>query len=221
MTAILLAWVAEIVLEAIGAVLNFRRSRVLFSLLAFCALTDFAAVPLAQYYPKLVYGWIGWSQMAVKQLMLLWLACAICGMFVAERNKVQTIITAAFLSLAGGALVTVAFCTGETLKDRLLDGEIAANFLLLGMVALGWIGRRDRLSPAWKWITAGFMVMIGSDLACTALWTFWEGARHYYPVGAIAAQAIWCAGPLWPHKMRELRGSLGQRIPEGEKVSVC
>ena len=82
------------------------------------------------------------------------------------------------------------------MKDRLLDGEIAASMILLGLIGLGWITRLSYLSNAWRWIAAGFVLLVGWDLAITALWTLWDGARYWYPLGTIAGQAVWVLGGL-------------------------
>lgn len=236
MTAIYLAWMAEIVLECIGSFLYRKRSPLLSILLGFCAFTDFAAVPFAQNYPNLIHGCLGWAQCSVKELMLIWLACSICGMFVSENRKSITVISAAFLSLASAAIIAVFSFAGETLKDKLLDGEIAANMILLGFVAVGWISRRDRLKGNWQWIVAGFMVLVGSDLIFTILWAGmpeirisshvlmpaweWTGARHWYPLGAISAYLIWCIGPLRSVRLTEFRQSLDKKFPAVEEMRI-
>lgn len=211
-------WAVELLLECAGAALYLKRSKLLSAILTFCAISD---IVLFFVFGTRFYVWASWSQIAVKELMLIWLACSICGMFVAEIHRFQAKITAFVVSISSAALITAVSASGETLKDRLLDGEIAANILLLGMVFLGYLGRRDRLDSNWKWIAAGFMVMVGSDLIFTALWTFWDGARHWYPLGCIAAQLIWVAGPLRKVKLPEFRQSLGQKIKDAERVSVC
>jgi len=215
------AWLLEIVLESAGAYMYRRISPLLSALLWFCALTDFIAVPLAIYHPNTIHGWAAWGQTAIKELMLVWLACAICGMFVQERRKSMAVFSAAFLSVGSASIIVAVGSAGETLKQKLLDGEIAANMILLGFVAVGWISRREKLNQAWKWIAVGFMVMIGSDLVFTALWMVWDGARHWYPLGCISAQVIWVCGPLRTVRLSECRADLGQRIVETERVSVC
>jgi len=162
-----------------------------------------------------------WIYSTIKGLMLIWLACSICGMFVAENRKSVTMLSAAIISLGAASLVIAMAFTGETLKEILLDGEIAANFILLGMIFLGWLGRRDKLTAEWKWITAGFMLMVGGDLLFTLLWYFWDGARHWYPVSTIGAQLIWAISPLIPHRLCHARADLGQRIQDTERISVC
>jgi hypothetical protein len=215
-----LCWAIEFILEAIGAYLYIGRSKLLSAILAVCAVGDFVTAIVLHFLGATAYGKTFWGFYSLKYLMLIWLACSICGMFVAERRKSFATISAAFLSLASGALITVFSANGETLKDKLLDGEIAANMILLAIVFIGWIGRRDRLEQTWKWIALGFMVMVGSDLVFTILWTFWEGARHWYPMGAIAAYLIWVAGPLRRVKLPEFRQSLQHKFGEIEKVRI-
>lgn len=193
MTAAYAPWAAELLLECAGAALYLKRAKLLSAILTFCAVSDIA---LFFVFGTRFYAWASWSQIAFKELMLIWLACSICGMFVAERRKSFASISAAFLSLGSAAMITAFAANGETLKDKLLDGEIAANMILLAIVFFGWISRRDKLDSTWKWIAFGFMVMVGSDLVFTVLWTFWDGARHFYPLGAIAAYAVWIIGPL-------------------------
>lgn len=214
-------WAAELLLECAGAALTIRRSRLLAFILTVSAITDIAAFLVFQFCARAVYAWSYWAQHSIKNLMLCWLACAICGMFVAERNKFQARIATAFLSVGAIALVAAFAFNGETLKERLLDGEIAANGILLGFVVLGWITRKAFLSREWKWITAGFMVMVGGDLAVTILWTFWDGARHWYPLTTIAALLMWAFGPMLPHKLSCVQYGLGVKIEQAEKVSVC
>lgn len=186
-------WMVEFILEACGAYLYVRRSKLLSALLGMCALGDLITF---LFYGSPIYANAFWVFYSVKYLMLIWLACSICGMFVAEKCRSFATLSAAFLSLGSASIIAAFSLTGETLKDKLLDGEIAANMLLLGFVLVGWISRRDKLNQALKWIVAGFIVMVGSDLLFTILWTFWAGARHWYPLGAIAAQLVWVCGPL-------------------------
>ncbi len=214
------AWAAEFALECIGSALYYNKNKLLSVLLAFCAVGDATTCLIYQAARQTLYANSYWIARSGKYLLLVWLACSICGMFVAERRKSFGTISAAFLSLSSGALITVFSATGETLKDKLLDGEIAANMVLLGMVFVGWVSRRDRLDSTWKWITAGFMVMVGSDLVFTILWTFWDGARHWYPLGAITAQLIWVAGPMRKVKLPECRADLGKKFGEIQKVQV-
>lgn len=210
-------WAAEFLLECIGTVLYLKSNKLLAAIFYVSAISDMALIFL---FGGPRYVTASWSQIAIKELMLIWLACSICGMFVAERRKSFATISAAFLSLAAGSLITVFSANGETLKDKLLDGEIAANMILLGMVFVGWVSRKDRLDSTWKCITAGFMVMVGSDLVFTILWTFWDGARHWYPLGVVAAYLIWVAGPMRKVRLGEFRVSLGHKIAESQKVSV-
>jgi hypothetical protein len=213
-------WAAMFILECIGARIYSKRSKLMAVYFATAVMLDAGAFAIFQNCGIDFYAWSAWAAKGIRGLMLIWLACSICGMFVAERRKSFATISAAFLSLASGALITVFSANGETLKDKLLDGEIAANMILLAIVFIGWIGRRDRLEQTWKWIALGFMVMVGSDLVFTILWTFWEGARHWYPMGAIAAYLIWVAGPLRRVKLPEFRQSLQHKFGEIEKVRI-
>lgn len=218
MTAVYLPWAAELLLECAGAALYLKRSKTLAAVLTFCAISDIA---LFFAFGGRFYLAASWSQIAFKELMLIWMACSICGMFVAEKRKSFATLSAAFLSVGSAAMITVFSASGETLKDKLLDGEIAANMILLGIVAIGWISRRAMLDQTWKWIVAGFVLMVGSDLVFTGLWTFWAGARHWYPIGAISAQLTWIVGPLRSVRLPEFRKGLGHKIAEAERVSVC
>jgi hypothetical protein len=209
--SVLMFWALEFILESCGAYLYWQKSKLLSALLGMCAVGDIITFLL---YGHPGYASAFWIYYSLKYLVLIWLACSICGMFVAEKRKSFATISAAFLSLASGALITVFSANGETLKDKLLDGEIAANMILLAIVFIGWIGRRDRLTGTWKWITVGFMVMVGSDLVFTILWTFWDGARHWYPLGAIAAQAIWIIGPMRKVRLDCARLELGRAFIE-------
>jgi hypothetical protein len=221
MTAAYLAWAAELLLECAGAYCNLKRSKLLSLILILCAISDMATFLVFQFFSRTVYAWSYWGAHALKGLLLIWLGCSICGMFVAERDKIKTVFMSGFVSVASISFVMFAFFRGDSLKDRLLDAEIVASMILLGMIALGWLGRSSYLSPAWKIITAGFVLMVGSDLIFTVLWSFWDGARHWYPIGTIAALGVWVAGPLMPHKLKDCRLSLGRKIVEAERVSVC
>lgn len=237
-------WAVMFILECIGARLYSNRSKLMAVYFAASLFLDAIAFAIFKNCHIDYYAWMAWAAKGLRGLMLIWLACSICGMFVAEKRKSFATLSAAFLSLGSAALITVFASSGETLKDKLLDGEISANMILLGIVALGWIGRRDRLTGAWKWIVAGFVLMVGSDLAFTILWAGmpavrinshilipawqWAGARHWYPLGAIAAQLIWLIGPLkadWdakkPYTLPEFRQSLEKQFPKVEKVRIC
>jgi hypothetical protein len=90
---------------------------------------------------------------------------------------------------------------GETIKDKLLDAEIVACCVLLAYILLAWIGGNTSNDNKWK--AAGFVAMIGGDLICTLLWLKWDGARHWYWTGAIAAYLIWAGGPLKTLKLEK------------------
>jgi hypothetical protein len=216
--SVLIFWALEFILESCGAYLYWQKSKMLSSLLGMCATGDLITF---LFYGQASYASAFWIFYSLKYLMLVWLACSICGMFVAEKRKSFATLSAAFLSLGSAAMITVFASAGETLKNKLLDGEIAANMILLAVVFIGWIGRRDRLTGMWKFITFGFMVMVASDLIFTILWTFWDGARHFYPIGAISAQLIWIIGPLRSVRLPEFRKSLGHEVKDAQNVSVC
>jgi hypothetical protein len=217
-----LGWLLEFILEASGAILYRRKNNLLCFILAFCAVTDFAGAALRMHYSKTaIYGWYAWSQFAFKELFLIWLACAICGMFVAEKDRSRAYISAAFISLATCAMVTVFAFQAETLKDRMLDGVISANIVMLAIVFVAWIGRRQFLSDGWKVITIGFAALIGGDFLVTVLWKFWDGAQYWQQLPTIAAYLIWVAGPMRTVRLGEFRVSLEKKFPQVEKVRVC
>lgn len=217
-----LGWLVEFALESAGAILYFRRNKILSILLAFCAVTDFAAaLARPMFSATFIYGQCAWLQLAGKGLLLIWLGCSICGKFAAECDRLKVVFATAFMSASSISIVMSVFFASEKLKDRLLDAEIVTNLIIFGMIFLGWLGRRAFLSKEWKWITAGFMVMVGGDLAVTLLWFVWDGARHWYALGNILALSIWIAGPIASMKLSEVRRSIGQRIITAEKVSVC
>lgn len=217
----MIGWLVEFILESAGAFLYRTRNPLLCFTLAFCAITDAIAYLLKPHFSgTVIFGWYAWSQFAIKELFLLWLACAICGMFVAEKSRSVAYITAGFLSLATCAMVTVFMYQGETLKDRLLDGAIAANVVMLAIIALAWIGRRSALSNGWKVVTIGFAVMIGGDFLMTLLWKVWDGAQYWQQVPTVAAQLVWIIGPLRSVKLPELRRSLEKRFPAVEEMRV-
>lgn len=214
-------WAVQFVLEAIGAHLNFRKSKLLSLMLGVCAFGDFLAFLFLRYSNPYAFQCFGWVYWAGKGLMLIWLGCSICGMFAAERDRLKVVFATAFMSASSISIVMSVFFASEKLKDRLLDAEIVTNLIIFGMIFLGWIGRRAFLSKEWKWITAGFMLMVAGDLAVTLLWFVWDGARHWYALGNILALSIWIAGPIASVNLVEFRRSIGQRIVEAEKVSVC
>lgn len=210
-------WLAEFFLESAGAILNFKRSRALSVILALIALMDVVTFVVFRFWPE-HYWQATWIRHAIRNMLLIWLGCSICGMF--SENRVQDTIAAAFLSLGIAAMVFFVGSAGETIKDKLLGAEIVACFVLLAYIALAWIGGRT-LESDNKWKAAGFLVMIGSDLIFTLLWLKWDGARHWYPLGAISAQLVWVIGPLRKVRLREFRVGLGVKIKEAQKVSVC
>jgi len=221
MTAIFSAWMADIILESWGAFVYRNRSPLLSVILSFTALTDIAAYALIGIFPPTwIYFWAGWGQFYVKELMLIWLGCAICGMFVEGRNKSQAIISTALMSLIAIVLVMVFFFQAETLKDRLLAAECVADTILLVIVFLAWIGRRAQLSNECKWITAGFLIMVSSDVFFTVGWFSAETMRHWYPAGQIIAYGVWICGPLRKIKLPECRADLGKKFGEIQKVQV-
>lgn len=221
MTAIFTGWFIEFILESAGAILYRKRSPLLSVILAFCALTDVSAYALTGILPPTwIYFWGAWGQFYAKELMLIWLGCAICGMFVEGRNRPQAVISAGMVSLFTIAIVMACCFSEQTLKDRLLAAECVADTILLVIVFVAWIGRGARLSNEWKWITAGFLVMVGTDVLFTIGWFSAETIRHFYPLGCIAAQLIWVAGPLRKVKLPEFRQSLEKRFPKVEEMRV-
>lgn len=211
---------AELILEAWGAFLYRRSSPLLSVILSFCALTDIAAFALVGILPPAwIYFWAGWGQFYVKELMLVWLGCSICGMFVKDRNRTQAVISAALLSLGTIAIVMACCFAEQTVKDRLLAAECVADTILLAIV-VACIGCGAKLSNEWKWITAGFLVMVGTDVVFTIGWFSAETIRHWYPLGAIAAYLIWVAGPMRRVKLPEFRQSLEKKFPKVEEMRV-
>lgn len=222
MTAILSCWVASFILESGGAFLYFRRNRLLSAILAFCAVTDFLAGAFkAKYSALTLYRDFAWSQLAIKEMLLLWLGCMICGMFVAEQDKIKTFLAAGFMSASSASMVTALAFSGEKFSDRVLNGAIAANGILLAVITLGWIGRKAMLNREWRCIVLGFLVLTGGDLVIAALWPHWSGAETFQALPTIAAYLIWVAGPILPYRLKDCRLSLGQRVQEAERVSVC
>lgn len=213
----MLPWFAEFLLESAGAILNFKRSKLLSFILAAIAVMDVVTFFVFRFWPQ-HYVQATWIRHAIRNMMFIWLGCSICGMFTEKRA--QSIITAAFLSLGTSALVVSVGWAGETIADKLLDAEIVACFILLAYVALAWMGSNTLLSGDNKWKVAGFLVMIGSDLIFTLLWLKWDWARHWYWTGAISAQLIWVAGPLRKVKLPEFRQSLEKRFPKVEEMRV-
>lgn len=204
MTAILTAWVAEVVLESVGAFLYRRRSPLLSVILSFCTLTDIAAFALVGILPPTwIYFWGAWGQFYAKEVMLIWLGCSICGMFVEGRNRPQAVISAGVVSLFTIAIVMACCFSEQTLKDRLLAAECVADTILLVIVFVAWIGRAARLSNEWKWITAGFLLMVGTDVVFTIGWFSADTIRHWYPLGQILAYSVWVAGPMRTLKLEK------------------
>jgi hypothetical protein len=217
MTAILSVWMAEFILEASGSILNFKRSKLLSFILAIIALMDAVTFVIFRYWPE-SYPAATWIRHAIRNLLLMVLGCSICGMFAEKENRVQASVIAGFLALGTAALALSVGIAGETLKDRLLTGEIVSCMLLLSYIFLAWLG--TSLKGDNRWTAAGFVVMIGTDLIFTLLWLNWDGARHFYPLGAIAAYLIWVAGPLRKIKLPEFRKSLEKKFPHVEEMRV-
>jgi len=218
MTAVLTIWAAEFFLESAGSILTFKRSRLLSVILAIIALMDIVTFFCFRFWPE-HYWQATWIRHAIRNMLLVLLGCSVCGMF-AEKNRIQAGFTAGAISLFMTSLVFCIGMSGKTLGNKLLEGEIVACLILLAYIALAWIGSAGKLSADNKWTAAGFMVMIGSDLVFTILWTFWDGARHFYPIGAISAQVIWICGPLRKIKLPECRADLGKKFGEIQKVRV-
>lgn len=221
MTAVTAIWAAEMLLECAGAYFNLKRSKLLSAILLLCAVCDAATFLIFELFGRTAYAWSYWGAHSLKGLLLIWLGCSICGKLVNEKDESKVTYVSAFTSMVTLGLVTSCMFSADTLKNRLLDGEITANLMLAGLIGLSWICRQSAISGQWKWIVTGFLMMIGSDLLFTALWTFWDGARHWYPLGTIAALGVWVAGPILPYRLKDCRLSLGQRVQEAERISVC
>jgi hypothetical protein len=231
MTAVFTIWAAEFFLESAGAILNFKRSRLLSFILALIALMDVATFFVFRFWPE-HYWQATWIRHAIRNMLFIWLGCSICGMF--SEKRIQSAITAAFLSLSAAVLVFSVGFAGETIKDKLLDAEIVACLTLLAYIAVVWISG-NALESDNKWKTAGFLVMVGSDLIFTMLWDgmptlklghftipawHWDGARHWYWTGATLAYGVWVAGPLRRVRLGEFRVSLEKKFPAVEEMRV-
>lgn len=215
MTAVFTVWAAEFFLESAGAILNFKRHRLLSVILALIALMDVCTFFVFRFFPE-HYWQATWTRHAIRNMLFVLLGCSICGMF--GEKRLQASITAAFLSLGTAALVLSVGLAGETIKDKLLDAEIVACSVLLVYIVLAWIGGNTSNDNKWK--AAGFLAMIGSDLIFTLLWLKWDGARHWYWTGAMLAYGIWVAGPLRRVKLPEFRQSLENKFPQVEEMRV-
>lgn len=212
-------WLIEFILEAAGAIRYRKTNRLLSFILAFCALTDaLASVLKLHYSATAINGWYAWGQFALKELFLVWLACAICG--VAVKQKSVAFLSSAFISLATCAFIVVFAFQGETLKDRLLDGEISATTIMLIIIAVAWVSKLCTIPPKWKIITLGFAVMVGGDFLLTLLWKHWNGAEYWQQIPTLAGYLIWCVGPLRAVKLPECRADLAKRYAEVERVTV-
>ena len=205
-----LSWAAEFLLQLSGAALNWKTSKLLSALLGFLCLTDIVLFIFFQASANTLYPWASWAQQTGRYLLLIFLACEIIGMFLPEADRKKGSIVAGFMAVGIASMITVFSSQGDTLKDKLLDGEIAANMILLAFVSLGWISRARYLSAHWKWIAAGFVTLVGWDLTVTIFWKFFWTARQFYPLGTIAAYVVWIAAPL--RGLSEFRASLGKRL---------
>ena len=104
--SVYLFWALEFILEATGAYLYFRRSKVLSCLLGMCAAGDLITFLL---FGSPYYAFAFWIYNCIKGLMLCWLACEILSRFVAERSKARVRACAAILSFGGAAVVAFFF----------------------------------------------------------------------------------------------------------------
>lgn len=191
-----LSWAAVFLIETIGAVSNFKRSKLLFAFLAFASLSEPVTYVILRYYPG-SYCWSWWAVEGIQNLMLVGLGAHIVGKFVAEKNKWHMTVGTLFAYGLSIVLVADLAFTSDSLKDRLLNGEMAANSILLAIMFSGWIGRRSYLSAERKWIACGLMAWIGGSMLMTALWLFWNGAGTWYMAGTAPALLIWAARPLF------------------------
>lgn len=209
----ILLWLAELLIETVGAWFALkRRNWALFPLLAFLSVSDLALLILGA--TGLNTWQLAWVQHAGKYGLMILLAAWICGSLVQAERVNHVRLAAATLALLGSAVVVRVFSDGVTLKDRLLDAENAANIFLAALIAVGWISRRQYLKAPWTMIAAGLLVAVGSDLVCTMLWSAWEPAWRLYPLGEIAAYALWCWSMIRNSAENvELRLSLEPRIP--------
>lgn len=202
-------WLAEFSLEVFGARLAFRRRNwPLFSLLSFLALSDSSLVIIRTFFSGYAYGIASWVQQAGKYALLVFLATWIFGLFVSADKSLHARLLAAVITLLGAAIVVKVSSDGVTLSDRLIDAENAANIFVALILAVSWISRTSYLKAPWRLIAAGLLVNVAADIACTALWSSWDGAWMLYPAGAVPAYAIWC----WSMR-KEIQEPIEIRIP--------
>ena len=188
-----LSWFLSFCLEARGSFRGFRyraELKTLFGLLAFKASADLITFLIYVYAPN-AYPWASWVSWAGHSLILCFLGCQVCGRLLAEKNQAAVTIYAAVLALVAGTVAAVVFAQGETLKDRLLDGSIAADCMIFGLIVLAWTTKRRGLDRHWNMIAAGIVVQVGWELAVTFCWQYWDGARHLLPIGELSALILW------------------------------
>ena len=183
------AWAAEFLLETSGAILTFRRFRLLSVLLAFRALADIFTFVAAYQLGADAYIASMWALRGVQYFLLCGLACQIVGRMIEERRDLAPYIVG--MCAIAGLGVGLFSHQADSLMNKFLDAEISASALLAILITLGWAMKKMNLSGPWGWIAVGFLISVGGNALCALLWKFFPEANRLYPVPAIAALVIW------------------------------
>lgn len=191
------SWLLEFLLESVALAFSIRkRNWTLSALLAVRVVADLITCA-ARHQSHYAYAQLFWLFRAGQYLLLLWLACVICGKLLQELNQARVRITAAIIAVIGSMAVLKLYSDGLTIDARFMDAEIAANFILAAVLFSGWVSRNvffgRGLDRQWNWILLGLVIQLASRALCTMAWMRWNTAAYWFYAGDIAALSIWIA----------------------------
>lgn len=199
-------WYLEFSLEVCGA-LRTRRYPLLSLYLAVAAIADIATFSILQAYGWSAYAVADWIQLAIKYLILIFLACQVCGKMLAEKKMHRAALI--FSTIAAG-IISAVYQSGETITDRLLDAEIAACMFLGILILVAWFGRIRPLDRPWAMIAGGIVTLLALNGAAAYAWKFWEPAKHVITGAEIASLVLFNLAPGM--KLSELRQGIGVEV---------
>lgn len=218
--AAFLFWFAELVLEITGAILTFRNRRDLTTLWLYLGFRAFADMVTMGLYCAYVTSWqFNWAQKAAQYLFLCALAAQICGRLTGERRRGPVAFFGFFIALAVAWVGSALFLTGVDLPVKILGGMCCAS-MLLGIVIL--IIRLDAgrsLDAPWTIIMRGLITSLVTNAVLFFCWNnHLDGARHWIPIGEIAALLMWNYAGKATLQLRGMRAPNGVR---GEAVELA
>lgn len=222
MTANIL-WLTEFILETLGAYFAFRRKIIPLGVyLAFRAIADIATLGFLLFAGQGTAYWADFWLRTVAYILL-----GALSMFMVAKILRETEHTAEFylgMTLLFGVIAVLYFHAQPLTMHRVLQFEMWADIIAGALVctAMGAQELAGRTIPApFGMIALGIAIHSLSDgLLCAAQYRGMD-TTPWYPVGAIAALAVWIIGPMRNWKLERIaQKELGRFLIAEDRIPV-